>query len=312
MQKFLKNKRNIILLLVSILFIIGIGITCFLGEKRFDRQNPKQISGATQVEADAKEKSVDQTQIKEEVVTQKKDKFEGKTLIYNDKSIPMLMYHSVDKEIIKETGKLNELRVPKEMFREQLQLLKDEGYTTLTLSEVYNFMENNKGVPEKSIVITFDDGYVDNYTNAYPILKEFGFNATVFVVTDYVDKSTLYMNSEQLKEMDKNGVEIQSHTVTHPHLPQLSHEKQLEELKNSKAFLEGVLNKKVEFIAYPFGENNEDTRKIAKECGYKMAVLADGKWSNKNNGLYTLQRVYVSSLRDINNFKERISNPNFK
>lgn len=142
------------------------------------------------------------------------------------------MYHSIDYE------KGNELRVPKEQFKEQMKYLKDNGYTTLTLNELYNFLEKNKPIPEKSIVITLDDGYVDNYTNAYPILKELGFNATVFVITSNIDKDKRTLTSKQIKEMDEAGIQIASHTYNHDKLDDLSYEKQLQTMKKSKDDLE--------------------------------------------------------------------------
>jgi peptidoglycan/xylan/chitin deacetylase (PgdA/CDA1 family) len=231
--------------------------------------------------------------------------FTNGPLIYNNKSIPVLMYHSIDYE------KGNELRLPKEQFKEQMKYLKDNGYTTLTLNELYNFLEKNKPIPEKSIVITLDDGYVDNYTNAYPILKELGLNATVFVVTSNIDKDKRTLTSEQIKEMDEAGIQIASHTYNHDKLDDLPYEKQLQTMKKSKDDLEKILNHKVDFIAYPYGKWNEESIKAAKDAGYKMAFTTQGGWSNKQDGIYTLNRVYISSLKGIDNFKDRITNPNY-
>ncbi|EJO5346145.1 polysaccharide deacetylase family protein [Clostridium botulinum] len=231
--------------------------------------------------------------------------FTKEPLIHNDKSIPVLMYHSVDYE------KGNELRLPKEEFKKQMKYLKNNGYTTLTLKELYSFLQKNKPIPKKSVVITLDDGYVDNYTNAYPILKELGIKATIFIVTSNIDKNEETLTSKQIKEMDQYGIEIGSHTYNHDKLDELSYEKQLETMKKSKNDLEKILNHKVDFIAYPYGKWNKDTIKAAKAAGYKMAFTTDGRWSNKENGIYSLDRVYISSLRDMKNFKERITNPNY-
>lgn len=91
--------------------------------------------------------------------------FLGANLKYNDKGVPVLMYHSITNE------RGNELELSKELFQVQMSFLKDKNYTTLSLDELYDFLVFNKPVPEKSVIITFDDGYVDNYLNAYPILK---------------------------------------------------------------------------------------------------------------------------------------------
>lgn len=223
----------------------------------------------------------------------------------NNTGIPVLMYHSVMYE------KGNQLRIPKEKFYDQMKYLKDNEYTTLTLDELYNFLVNNKLVPEKSIVITFDDGYVDNYTNAYPVLKEFGFKATIFVITCTVDTNSSYLTSSQLKELEANGIQIEGHTVRHVELNKLSYAAQLKTLKDSKKLLDELLHKDVKYMAYPSGKYNEDTIKAAKESGYKMALTTMGGWADKSDGILTLNRVYISSLASVEDFKYRITHPNY-
>lgn len=219
--------------------------------------------------------------------------------------IPVLMFHSIAYE------KGNGVRLPTEKFDEDMKYLKDNGYHTLTLGDLYNYLQYNGKVPEKSVVLTFDDGYMDNYTNMYPILKKYGFRATIFVITSYIDKSPDYLTSNQLKEMDTYGIDIESHTVDHEPLNKLTKDKQLEELTNSKIFLEKLLNKKILYIAYPYGAYDKNVAECAKEAGYTMAFTTKGRWSMKKNGMFTLDRVYISSLHDINVFTERITNPNY-
>lgn len=227
-------------------------------------------------------------------------------LKYNDIGIPVLMYHSIGYE------QGNTARVSKEKFREQMKYLKDNSYVTLTLDQAYNFFVDNKPIPEKSLVITFDDGYVDNYVEALPILKEFGFKATFFIITDLVDKNSDYMNLEQLKEMDAYEMDIESHTVNHEHLKQLTYKNQVKTLKESKEFLQKSLNKKVQYLAYPYGEYSKETVTAAKEVGYKMVFSTNGRWSDKSDGIFTLDRVFISGAASLDVFIERISNPNYK
>jgi peptidoglycan/xylan/chitin deacetylase (PgdA/CDA1 family) len=238
-----------------------------------------------------------------------KNRFDGKRLIHNDKGIPVLMYHCIDKEIV--NGKENELKVTPEDFRAQMNYLKANGYTTLTLDEAYKFFQSNEGVPEKSVVLTFDDGYEDNYVNAFPVLKEMGFKATVFVVTDYVDKIGLYMTSSQLKELDANGFQVESHTANHERLNELAYEQQLSTLKTSKEFLEKLLNRPVNYFAYPEGKFNASAKKAVADAGYKMAFTTAGTWSDKSDGILTLDRVYISAQRDFANFKLRVTSRNY-
>lgn len=222
------------------------------------------------------------------------------------RSIPVLMYHSVEYE------KDNPVRISPKNFKEQMKYLYDNHYTTLTLDELYRYFQNGIEIPEKSVVITFDDGYEDNYTNAYPILKEYGFKAVIFEITNTIDKDLAYLTSSQLIEMEQNGIDIESHTVSHIKLGELSYDKQLNELKSSKEILEKILNKKVNYIAYPFGSYNENTLKAVKEAGYTMAFTTNGRWSGKDDGIYTLDRVYISGFFNIEIFIERINNPKYK
>ena len=249
---------------------------------------------------DAKSKNIEKKHQDEE------RNFTASPLIKNDSSIPVLMFHSIT------NVKGNELEISKAQFKMEMQYLKDKGYTTLTLTEVYDFFEKNKPIPKKSVVITFDDGYLNNYTNAYPILKQFGFKATIFDITSTVDTSTNYLNSAQLKELSNNGIDIQPHTITHPHLNKLSYDQQYKELKTSKDFIETLLSKTVKFVAYPYGEWNQDTIKAVKNIGYTMAFTTAGTWANKQNGIYTLYRVYISSNFSMTEFNNRMTNEHYK
>ncbi|KEH89719.1 polysaccharide deacetylase family protein [Clostridium novyi] len=233
-----------------------------------------------------------------------KPKLSEKDLKHNDKGVPVIMYHSIKYE------KDNCVRLPKENFEKQMKYLKDNNYTTLTLDELYDFFEKNIPVPKKSVVLTFDDGYKDNYNTAYPILKKYGFKATVFMITDYIGTGE-YLTEDQLKEMDKNGFDVQSHTADHSTLTELSYDKQYDTIAKSKERLEKLLNKKIKYIAYPCGKYNNDTVKAVENAGYKMAVSTDGKWSDKSDGIFTLDRVFISGFHNMNTFKERITNPNY-
>ena len=236
----------------------------------------------------------------------------GVPIKYNDKGIPVLMFHS-----IQAAEKGNTAIIPPEKFKEDMDYLKENGYYTLTLDEAYSFLSENKPVPEKSVVITFDDGYENNYTTAYPILKELNFKATIFVITSYIDTNPAFMKSAQLRELDKNGIAIESHTITHPEaLMKLTYQEQLQELKGSKEALEGMLSKQVNYLAYPYGvmgvNIDKNTVKAAQEAGYKLAFTTDGRWSSKVNGLLSLDRVFISPLHSIKEFANRISNSQYK
>jgi peptidoglycan/xylan/chitin deacetylase (PgdA/CDA1 family) len=224
---------------------------------------------------------------------------------YTVHGVPVLMYHSIAVE------KGNPIRMPVEQFDKEMKYIKDQGYTTLTLKELYDYFENKVPVPAKSVVITLDDGYEDNYTAAFPVLKKYGLKATIFMITCTIDADPKCLTSAQLKEMDKAGIEIESHTVTHTDLDTLNYSQQLAELKNSKAALEKLLGRSVDYVAYPEGRYNNDTVKAVAAAGYKMAFTTNGRWSDKSDGILTLDRVYISTFHSMDVFKDRLTNPNY-
>lgn len=244
-------------------------------------------------------------EVKSENTKPSEENVKPKEEVYTLHGVPVLMYHSIAVE------KGNPIRMPKEQFEAEMKYIKESGYITITLKELYDYFENKVPIPDKAIVITLDDGYADNYNTAYPILKKYGLKATVFVVTSTIDVNKNCLNSSQIKEMDKDLIHIESHTVTHRDLDKLTYSEQLKELKDSKGKLESILGRNVDYLAYPTGKYNNDTIKAAKEAGYKMALTTNGRWSDKSDGIFTLDRVYVSTFHSMDTFKERLSNPNY-
>ncbi|WP_242953964.1 polysaccharide deacetylase family protein [Clostridium felsineum] len=226
--------------------------------------------------------------------------------LQSNNQIPVLMYHEID-----DSKGINLMKVNKEAFKQQMKYLKDNKYNTLTIDEFYDCIVNNKKVPSKSVLITFDDGYEDDYKNVYPILKKYNFHATMFIITGYLDKGTVYLKSNEVKEMSDNGIDIEGHTVSHPYLDKLTYNNQLKQLEESKIKLENVCKKTVRFIAYPYGAYNKDTINAEKKLGYIMGFTTNGKWANLSKGVYALNRIYIFPQYDLNNFKERLDNPNY-
>ncbi len=224
-------------------------------------------------------------------------KFNNATLINDNIGVPVLYYHSVTEP------ESNEVIISPEKLRTQLKYIKDQGYITLTMSELKNYLLNNSPIPNKSIVITFDDGYMDNYLNAFPILKELNMNATIFCITSNLNGS-YYLSKEAIKEMSDYGIDIESHTVSHQKLDKMTYEKQLEELNESKKTLESITGKTVDSLAYPFGNFNDDSVKAAENAGYSLAFTTNRGLADRNDTPLKLDRIYVSSKYDMNTFKE--------
>lgn len=230
-------------------------------------------------------------------VTSKKAKLNNVILTNANIGIPVLYYHSVTEPAT------NEVIITPEKLKAELTYIKNQGYITLTMKDLKNYLLNHSLIPEKSILITFDDGYMDNYYNAFPILKELNMNATIFCITSNLD-GNYYLSKEAIKEMSTYGIDIESHTINHPHLNKLTYEDQLKELTESKKTLESITGKEVTSIAYPFGDYNEDSIKAAKNSGYTFGFTTNRGLADKDDNFFKLDRIYISSTYDMDTFKD--------
>ncbi|MFP7345258.1 polysaccharide deacetylase family protein [Bacillus safensis] len=199
--------------------------------------------------------------------------------------LPILMYHSIS------SG--NSLRVPKSEFASHMKWLKDNDYVTLSPEEVYRVFITNSMPSKKSVLITFDDGYTDNYTKAFPILKQYGMKATIFMIEQSIGRPN-HLTDEQMDEMMAHGISIESHTIHHLELNQLSKQQQEEELKGSKTFFDQRFSQRTRMVSYPVGRYNEETLKLAKEAGFQMAVTTEPGHAKKEQGMMSLHRVRIS------------------
>ena len=199
------------------------------------------------------------------------------------------------------------LAVAEKDFEAQMNYLSSNGYVSITPDELYKGLNGEIELPPKPVLITFDDGYVDNYTNAFPILKYYGMRATIFVIPAFVGKYDNYLTWEQLREMEENGITVESHTMNHYKLEELPDDEIRSELLNSKQLLEEKLGHPVEFLAYPTGTYNLHIAGIAKAVGYKGAYTI--KYGNVDLGsnFYALERVPIFNTgRTMKDFYERI------
>jgi peptidoglycan/xylan/chitin deacetylase (PgdA/CDA1 family) len=223
----------------------------------------------------------------------------------HSQAVPIIYYHSV----LSEPG--NELRMPPEQFEAQISYLSRNGYHVVSLEQLYQYYYAQGTLPEKPVVITFDDGYEDNYTKAFPILKKYGYTATVFAVTSYINGQG-FMSWAQLQELIANGWQIEGHTINHPHLVKdnLTTADLEKELKEAKSILEKGLNRKVRFFAYPFGDYNTAIRLKVREAGYLMAFTTERGWAGSSDQLL-VPRVYCYANMGLGEFARRLQNPRY-
>lgn len=203
-------------------------------------------------------------------------------------NIPVFMYHSIS------STQRNDLCVSPKQFEKQLRTLIKGGFTPITASELAKAYEKGTQLPDHPFIITFDDGYVDNYTNAFPILKKYKAKATIFVITSTINRGS-YLSWKQLKEMENSGlIDVQSHTVNHLNLSDLTPKQIKKELFHSRTILEKNLNKPIEAFCYPSGNYNKKILTYMKEAGYKMAFTTKPGLANyAKQGPYELHRIRV-------------------
>ncbi len=192
-------------------------------------------------------------------------------------SVPVLAYHSID-------GSGSLVSISPAQFEWQMHYLLRKGFKSISLREYVQCNLLQKPAPYKSFVLTFDDGYKNNYEIAFPILKKLGFTATIFVVTGLIGKTSSSIKHEnvpisplldwdEIIEMKKYGIDIQSHTKNHPDLTSLSMKGIKEEITGSKKEIEERLGNRVELFCYPYGRLDKRIVEVLKQSGFKGAVI---------------------------------------
>ncbi len=236
-----------------------------------------------------------------------RDGLSGYTVAHNmtldvSRGIPILMYHKVNPD---PTVGGYGLRVTPRTFEKEMRYLKTSGFHTVSLLDLADHFNRDTLLPARPVVITFDDGYLDNYTYAFPIIKKYGMTATIFVVADTVggiNSFDYYAHRQplnhmagwgELREMARAGITIGSHTLTHPHLAELSPDIARQEIAGSRKKLEQGLGRKVEVFCYPYGSYNSLTARLVQESGYAAAVTTRQGLGRKEDGLFTLRRIRI-------------------
>ncbi|MBQ2968064.1 MAG: polysaccharide deacetylase family protein [Clostridia bacterium] len=213
--------------------------------------------------------------------------------------VPVLMYHNLNETYAPENANI-EMK-PSE-FEEQMVALLNAGYTPISLYQYARFEAGEETLPEKPVIITFDDGYLNNYTHAFPIVKKYNIPITIFVITQYMgmrDGVTYpHFTWEQAKEMQESGlVEIESHTCAHSDFMLADRETILKELRLSKYLIYKHIGKEAKFLAYPYGNYTPEVQKEARNAGYlgcvKVKAVTPGV-NRKGDDIYALKRITAS------------------
>lgn len=253
------------------------------------------------------------------------DKIERKyfSLYVNKKKyeVPVIMYHRVINK--SENEGIYGTYIYENIFRKHLQYLKDKNYTVITFKDLDKIGWRNrfeKG--KKYIILTFDDGYKDNYDLAFPILKEFDFKATIFLMgkSAYNEWDVKaggeiefpLMSVEMIKEMQDYGIEFGAHTFNHPKINTLSNEEIEHQIVDVKKPLEEKIGKEIITFAYPYGILNDYAKKMARKAGYTFALATDSGSVCLSDDLYQIRRIAIFPNTNLFSFKRKVAgNYNF-
>lgn len=217
---------------------------------------------------------------------------------------PILEYHQVTDEVLDPVYEV--YNVPPAEFAAQLDYLQAEGYTTITLQDFMRVVHGKGTLPEKPIILTFDDGYKDNYTEMLPILEAHGMTAVVYVITNELGKAG-YMTVDELKDMQIRGIEIGSHTSDHLPLNELNNFIQRRQVRESKIFLEWSGLQTIYSFSYPNGVFTSEVEEILREENYLTAVTGNAGLNTLETNPYELRRVHIRKPRfGLMEFKFRL------
>lgn len=229
--------------------------------------------------------------------------------------VPVLMYHHINPH------RGDTVTVTPEVFESQLRFLRDSGYRTLTAEELFSFMKGELKVKQKSVVITFDDGWLDNYLYAFPVLKKYRLNATIFIITNRIElasgnlvsvpdgvpthneskalleKGEAYrvaLNWRLIEEMAADGlVRFYSHTKSHSKCDRLPEQQLREELGGSKGIIERRLGRPCPFLCWPYGKYNNGAVRVAREAGYEAIFTTNHGVVTTGSDPSAIKRIVV-------------------
>lgn len=303
-EKKARKKRDTLLLLNLILLIFIVTGGIFLWKEYSNSQQEASKPESSQVSKASPSEEASQpsssSQNKEEIKWVKQDK---------PVKLPILMYHAIHVMDPSEAANSG-LIVDPETFESHLKALKEAGYYTLSPAEAYKALTENVLPENKKVVwLTFDDSLKDFYTQAYPILQKYQMKATNNVITGFVQAGREdILTLDEIKEMKKNGMSFEDHTVNHPDLSVSSADTQNSELQDSKEYLDRNLSQTTTTVAYPSGRYSETTLQLAEKLGYKMGLTTNNGLASLSDGLLSLNRVRVNPTTTAQSLLDEIAN----
>lgn len=217
--------------------------------------------------------------------------------------VPILMYHYVGVLPEDADDVRRDLTVQPDVFEGHLRYLVEQGYSTITLYQLYDALMLGAPLPPNPIVLTFDDGYIDHYATVFPLLQQYGLTGTFFVITGRADANEpAYVNWVQINEMAQAGMSMEPHTKSHMSLHERDRDFLVYEMLGSKQSLQAHTGMDVRMFAYPAGRYDDETLRIATEVDFQLAVTTQPGMQHVTSGLLELPRVRVSGNTSVSGF----------
>lgn len=224
--------------------------------------------------------------------------------------VPILMYHRINTVTPSTPAMERRLTVHPADFARQMTWLKRRGYRTVTQRELFEALTCGRRLGRRPIMITFDDGYRDNFFKASPVLLRLRMRATAYVVTGRISgRDPSFLTWSLLHALERRGIEIGSHTVAHRGLTRLSDEALLKDLRDSRRVLERKLGHPVPWLAYPFGDYDARVERIARRAGYLLAVTTEQGVVQSAARPLALRRLRVSDSTGVRGLEAMLQTP---
>ena len=210
-------------------------------------------------------------------------------------TVPIVMYHKVEPN---PSGQAD--TVSPDIFHRQMDFLKTRGYRVISLDDLVRGIKAGHPPGRKTVVLTFDDGYENNYTQAFPLLRRYGFPATIFVSPDFIGEEG-FLTLAQIADMQRAGIQFGSHGMSQAYLPDLSEEQRILEVGESRRQLMAGLKADVDYFCYPVGGFNARIKDLVRRSGYQGALATNRGYDRFNNDVYELNRIRFSD-KDVSQF----------